>query len=162
MKIKLNILLLLIPLIGVTSKVKFGKNLDFEVIKATKQTIVGGVYGSPMVTNYTLNLKALRTFTIVTDSGYAEGKIDNLNITNDSNQIVKKAICKKGKSYVLYFSIITPIETNSNFPSDVFVGSREQKIPIKSSTGILMRYKGGKSKYLVLSKIVTNETVYAP
>ncbi len=154
--------LLLIPIFWAGTKPKYPKNLDFVILSASKQVINGGVYGSPKVSNYTLKIKAIRSFTFTADTAYAEGRKNKITILNDSNQIVKKCKVIKNKTYTVFFSIATPTQTDSNFPENNFLGSPEGKCKIKSPTKTVVLYKGGKSKYLLPAKISALEEVHAP
>lgn len=156
------LLFLIIPLFIAGTKPKYPSNLDFKIISTSKQVINGGVYGSPIVSNYTLKIKALSSFVLTADTAFAEGRKDKITILNDSNQIVKKSKILKNKIYTVYFSIITPTSTNNNFPENNFTGSPEGNCKIKSPLQIVLMYKGGKSKYLIPLKINNTNTVYAP
>ena len=137
-------------------------NQDLQVISAEKQTVYGGVYGSPIVTNYKIVLKSKRNFTIIVDSVYAEGKKDELKLLKDSFNHTKTLKLKKNQSLTMYFYISTvsdvPNQTNPQFS-----GSRTAASPIKiTNEQALFYYKGGKSKYLIVSNIKKNETIFAP
>lgn len=137
-------------------------NKDLVLVSAVKQTIIGGVAGSPAITRYTIKVKSKRSFTIISDSAFAEGKIAMFEIQKDSFTATSQKYLKKGYTAVIGFSLVIPTEMGgSNYPV-IIEGSPSAKCPIASGTGVVIRYKGGKSKYLDITKIKESETLYAP
>jgi hypothetical protein len=135
---------------------------EFTLVSATQQATYGGVEGSPIVTRYTIKLKALTAFTMTCDSAYAAGRMDKFIILGDSSQDLDKLKLKKGKVLTIAFDIVVPSETGYNNYVGRFNGSPEVKVPVSSATGVVLRYKGGKSKYFGVAQIFTQPSVYAP
>jgi len=137
-------------------------NQDMQVISAEKQTVYGGVFGSPIVTNYKIEMKSKRNFTLSVDSVYAEGKKDELKLLKDSFNNTTTLKLKKNQIFTMYFYISNvsdvPHQTNPQFS-----GSRAATPPIKmTNEQALFYYKGGKGKYLMVNNIKIKETIYAP
>lgn len=137
-------------------------NQDLQVLSSEKQTVFGGVFGSPVVTNYKIELKSKRNFTLTVDSIFAEGKKDELKLLKDSFHYTNTLKLKKNQKITMYFSI-SNVSDVPNQTNPQFSGSRTATSPIKMTNDqALFYYKGGKSKYLMLSNIKKKETIYAP
>lgn len=137
-------------------------NKDFSIISAEKQTFFGGAVGSPVVTLYKMKLKALRSFTFQADSAWAEGKIDAVLIDIDSFNTAHEKDLKKGDELNLHFEIRSESVIGGGDYQLKTPGSREIPAPVDVKNGVLMYYKGGSSKYLIFSDIITKEPVMAP
>lgn len=138
------------------------KNKDFDVLEANKQTIFGGVSGSPVVTIYKMKIKALRNMTFYCDSAWAEGKKSDVLIDVDSFKMASQYTVKKGDTLLIHFEIRSESEMGGGNYQTKIPGSIEEKAPIEVTNGAVMEYKGGKSKYLVFNTITVIETIYAP
>lgn len=162
MKSKLSFLCaLLLVLLSSFTAIKTG-NKDFKVLSASSQTVYGGAAGSPVTTQYIIRLKALRCFTMSKDSAYAEGKIDVFQIVNGESTQSDKMKLKKGNLLTLMFTIVTPSDMGGADYQMKFPGSPLAQAPIASKSGVVIRYKGGKSRYLVVEDIKVTEPVIAP
>lgn len=141
---------------------KKATNKDLKVVSAQSQTIYGGAAGSPVVTRYTIQLKALRSFTFMKDSAYGEGRIDAFQILTAANTEIGSVKLKKGRKATIVFTIVMPSEMGGSDQPQRFSGSPVCNLPVTSASGVLIRYKGGKSVYLPIDKVTTIEPVIAP
>jgi hypothetical protein len=137
-------------------------NRDFKVISAQKQTFYGGVAGSPVVTVYKLTLKAKHKMLLTTDSAWAEDRIDQVVIDVDSFTTLNSHRVKRGEIVHLRFEIRSDSELGGGDYQMKVPGSRSAKAPLDVKKGIVLNYRGGKSKTLVFSDITTLETVFYP
>jgi hypothetical protein len=137
-------------------------NRDFKVVKATKQTFYGGVAGSPVVTVYKLTLQTKRKMLLTPDSAWAEDRIDQVVIDVDSFTTVNSHRVKRGETVHLRFEIRSDSEIGGGDYQMKIPGSRAAKAPVNVKNGVVLQYKGGKHKTLVISDITTLETVFYP
>lgn len=135
---------------------------DLQLLSAEKQTIFGGVAGSPVVTIYKFKLKAKRSFTFHADTAWAEGKYDAMRIDTDSLGIVSALHLKKGQILTMHFEIRSESSMGGGDYQITDPGSPQGKAPVKHQDEVVVRYKGGKCKYLFISNIKTIETIFAP
>ncbi|MEZ4804690.1 MAG: hypothetical protein R2852_04190 [Bacteroidia bacterium] len=152
--------LLLLSLLVLSFECVKDKNRDFKVLKTEKQVIYGGLPGSPVVAHYSIQVKARRDFQIELDSGWADGKIDQLFVSIDSFHSDTKAELKKGEIVNLYFDIKTESEIGGGDYQYKVPGSLDAKPPIELKKGILIRYSGGKHKYLTINDISILEPIF--
>jgi hypothetical protein len=137
-------------------------NRDFKVLSAQKQTFYGGVAGSPVVTVYKVTLQAKRKMLLTSDSAWAEDRIDQLVIDVDSFKTVNSHRVKRGETVHLRFENRSDSEIGGGDYQMKVPGSRQNKAPFDVKNGIVLSYKGGKSKTLVINNITTLETVFYP
>jgi hypothetical protein len=152
--------LLLLSVLVLSFECVKDKNRDFKVIKTEKQVLYGGLPGSPVVAHYSIQLKVRRNFSIELDSAWADGKIDQLFVAIDSFNSDTKAEFKKGEIVNLYFDIKTESEIGGGDYQYKLPGSLEAKPPIEVKKGILLRYSGGKRKYLTINDISNLEPIF--
>lgn len=124
-------------------------NKEFKVLNCTMQRSFGGVVGSGTSTIFTVELKTLRSFEFISDSGYAEGRADKIIIVGDtSTKPIKKL--KKGQKIKLMIPIRTPGMVGGNNEQTVIPGSPVSNPPDKLTGRLVLRYKAGGSKYITL------------
>ncbi len=152
--------LIIFGLLSFTSKK--ATNKDFKVVSAQSQTIYGGAAGSPIVTRYTVKVKTLRAFTLSKDSAFAEGRMDAFQIMTAANTEISSIKLKKGKTATLVFTIVTPSDMGGSDQPQRFSGSPVRSLPIAAASGVVVRYRGGKSVYLPIDKVTPTEPVMAP
>lgn len=153
---------ILLGIISISATHKKTVKCDFVLVSAQKQTSYGGVAGSPVVTRYTIKIKPLRSFKFIADSAYGEDKIDKFTIQKKDFSTVDSLYIKKGKVITIVFDITTATDFGSmDFPNK-FESSPSRKTPITSTTGVVLRYKGGKNKYFDVLKITEIPAIYAP
>ena len=138
------------------------KNKDFQVVSASSQATFGGVAGSPVTTLYKVRIKALRSFTLTSDSAFAEGRIEKFHILRDSFSTVSSLSVKKGKTIEIVFEVKTETEMGGSDYQLKIPGSRVAKPPFANENGVIIRYKGGKSKYLIIKKIEKKPDILMP
>ena len=96
------------------------------------------------------------------DSAWAEDRIDQVVIDVDSFKTVNSHRVKRGETVHLRFEIRSDSEIGGGDYQMKVPGSRENKAPIDVKNGLVLSYKGGKSKILVINDITPLETVYYP
>jgi hypothetical protein len=136
------------------------ENKDFKLLTCEMTQSFGGVVGAGSSTHYKIVLKSKRNFTLKTDSGYFGGKRDELLIVLDSLHMGKEKMVKKGEELELSFVIRDESSNPSNYAGVVVTSSPEGNMDklVEGSLGI--SYGGGKSKSLIISKIVKKEAIY--
>jgi hypothetical protein len=122
----------------------------------------GGVYGSPMVTVYTLQMEVKRGFEMVCDSSCAEGKIDELIIQIDSFNTSQTTLLQKGQLVTCLLSIKTESVQNAGDFQITTPGSLERKAPEDIPNSVCLKYKGGRSNILIISDIIELKPLMAP
>ncbi|MDP2175995.1 MAG: hypothetical protein Q8K70_08810 [Bacteroidota bacterium] len=142
---------------------KKNKN-DFIIVSAVKQTVFGGVAGSPVVTIYKIKLKALKFFQIKCDSSYAEGKIDKLIIQLDSFNSSESKVLKKGEVVDFIYAISSEAQIGGGDYQEIIPGSPERKSPIDMDKGVLLVYQknDGIIRYFKVENIKEQAPIYAP
>lgn len=138
------------------------KNKDFQVISATKQTSFGGVAGSPVSTNYLIKIIALRTMTLKADSIFAEGRIDRFYILKDSFNLLNSLKLTKGKTIEISVTIKSDSEMGGGDYQIKIPGSRATNPPFAVENSIIMRYSGGKNKYLTIRSVQKKPDILMP
>jgi hypothetical protein len=154
--------LILIFISAFKCKQPLNKNSDLVLKSATKMKYYGGVYGSPMVTVYTLKMEVKRDFNITCDSSYAEDKIDELIIQIDSFNTGKQATLKKGQLLTCILSLKTESVQNAGDFQITIPGSLPRKAPIEVPQSVYLKYQGGKSKGLIINDITELKPLMAP
>lgn len=113
------------------------------------QRSFGGVAGSGTSTVFMVELKALRSFEFMSDTGYAEGRADKIIIVGDtSTKPIKKL--KKGQKIKLMIPIRTPGMIGGSNEQMVIPGSPVCDPPDKLTGRLVLRYKAGGTKYITL------------
>lgn len=138
------------------------KNKDFKLISASIQTSYGGAAGSGSVSTYTMRLKALRSFTLICDSGYGAGRRSELYIMQDSFHQASTLKVRRGQIIRLRFSIRDAVYMGGGDHQFVLPGSDSSALPIKSATGVAIRYRGGKNKVMAINKLQIETPIFAP
>lgn len=141
---------------------KVEKNLDFTFVSGTYQSLYGGVAGSGSSTTYSFKLKANRTFKMVCDSAFAMGKIDALYIFKDSVNRVSSMSIKKGTTYNFVLYIKSESQIGGGDFQQIIPGSRDAKKPKNQTGALILRYKGGKNKYLNINGLTKLDPIFAP
>jgi hypothetical protein len=136
------------------------ENRDFKLITCEMTQSFGGAFGAGSSTHYKIVLKSKRNFTLNTDSGYFGGKRDELQIVLDSLHMGKEKSIKKGEEIELSLVIRDESSNPSNYAGVVVAGSPEGNMDKLLAGTLGLRYGGGKSKALVISKITKNEAIY--
>lgn len=137
-------------------------NRDFSVIRAEKQSLFGGVAGSASVTVYTVTLKSRRSFTFTPDTAWAEGKKDGIYIEIDSFNRAGTLKVRKGQMLRVRFEIRSESTMGGGDYQLHDPGSPAGTPPVKHRSEAMLRYSGGKCKYLFFKDIKMLETIYAP
>ena len=138
------------------------KNKDFQVISATKQTIYGGVAGSPVTTSFVIRLKALRSFTLTADSLFSDNKADRFGIMKDSFNQVDVMKVKKGQTIDIVASIKTATEMGGSDYQLKIPGSPDSITPKEVAEGVMLRYYGGKNKCLIIKTVIKKQDIFMP
>lgn len=141
---------------------KIEKNLDFTFVSGTYQSLYGGVAGSGSSTTYTIKLKANRSFKMICDSAFAMGKIDAIYIVKDSVSQVGSMSIKKGMMYNFVLHIKSESQIGGGDFQQVIPGSRDAKKPKNQTGALILRYKGGKNKYLNINGLTKLDPIFAP
>ncbi len=131
-------------------------------MSASKQTTFGGVSGSPVTTQYRIKIKALRSFTLVTDSIFAENRIDRFSIVKDSFHMVDTFRLKKGKTVEIIMELKTESEMGGGNYQVKIPGSRVTKPPFSTDQGLVIRYFGGKCNYLIVKQVQKKPDILMP
>lgn len=135
-------------------------NRDFKLLSCEMTQSFGGVVGAGSSTHYKILIKSKRNFTLRTDSAYIGGKKDELLIVLDSMHMGKEKAIKKGEELELSLVIKDESSNPSNY-GGVVVGSSPDGNMDKLEEGALgVRYSGGKSKALIINKIIKKEANY--
>jgi hypothetical protein len=156
------LLFMLIFISAFKCKEPLNKNSDLVLKSATKMNYFGGVYGSPMVTIYTLKMEVKRDFNIICDSSFAEGKIDELIIQIDSFNTAKQATLKKGQLLTCILSLKTESVQNAGDFQITIPGSLQRKAPTEVPKSVYLKYQGGRSKGLIINDITELKPLLAP
>jgi hypothetical protein len=138
------------------------KNKDFVVISASKQTIFGGAPGSGISTLCSLKIKALRSFTLICDSAYADNRIARYYVIQRVVHPKDTLKVKKGTVLEILFSIKTESEMGGGDHQVKNPGSRETNPPIAGHKGIILRYYGGKCNYLSVNNVEKRDDIILP
>jgi hypothetical protein len=132
------------------------------VISAYSQTSFGGIAGSPVTTLYIIRIKALRSFTLVADSIFAENRIEAFRILKDSFHLSDTCQMKKGMVIELTVSIRKEATMGGGDHQELIPGSRITEPPFAPGNGVLVRYRGGKSKYLLIKTVQKKPDLLMP
>ncbi len=162
MIIRFYILFIILLISAFKCKQPLNKNSDFVLKSATKMKYYGGVYGSPMVTVYTLQMEVKRGFEMVCDSSYAEGKIDELIIQIDSFNTSQSAILQKSQLVTCILSLKTESVQNAGDFQVITPGSLDRKAPTDIPKSVCLKYKGGRSNMLIINDIIELKPLMAP
>jgi hypothetical protein len=122
----------------------------------------GGIYGSPMVTVYALQMEVKRGFEMVCDSSYAEGKIDELIIQIDSFNTSQTAILQKSQLVTCILSLKTESVQNAGDFQVITPGSLDRKAPTNITKSVCLKYKGGRSNMFIINDIIELKPLMAP
>lgn len=124
-------------------------NKEFKILNCTMQRSFGGVVGSGTSTVFMVELKALRNFEFISDTGFAEGRADKIIIMGDTSTKPGKKL-KKGQKLKLLIPIRTPGMIGGNNEQMIVPGSPVCEAPDKLTGKLVLRYKVGGSKYITL------------
>ncbi len=155
-------LLLLVTLICSFKPSGIEKNRDFQVMSSTMQTSYGGAAGSGSATTYRIKIKANRTFTLICDSGFAQGKADAYVIVTDTFNQSSSRKLKKGEIFEFVLSIRDESSIGGGDFQKTFPGSPAANLPKKTKGALVIRYKGGKCKTLSINNLTKLEPILAP
>ena len=162
MIIRFYILFVILLISAFKCKQPLNKNSDFVLKSATKMIYYGGIYGSPMVTVYALQMEVKRGFEMVCDSSYAEGKIDELIIQIDSFNTSQTAILQKSQLVTCILSLKTESVQNAGDFQVITPGSLDRKAPTNITKSVCLKYKGGRSNMFIINDIIELKPLMAP
>ncbi len=160
-----NLLLSFIIIVILTSAKKpkhnMGQNADFKCIEASEQTLYPGIYGAATSNSFKIKLVVLRKFKLKLDSAFAKGKVEKYVIGRNKIQYDSFIFLKPKDTIDLFFNFRDyPLMPNGENMGE---SSKNGLPPIKiNHNQALLKYFGGKNKWLIINNITKKEEIFAP